>query len=184
MSDSGNRSPEVAGQQPLPSLAHYEETQVQIEQWQFQTPLLPPAVLRQYQELIPDFSDRYMKGWESQTAHRQALERTVVETQAKTQLNGQKFALALGVLVVIGAVIVALAGEGPVAIAMIGIDFISLGGAFVYARHRNSRDLEAKAQQVPAQPTARPTPAPANRQLPKGQPTQQRPRNRNKKKRR
>jgi uncharacterized membrane protein len=164
----------MPGQQPIPGMrelsAYHEE--ISIEEWRFQTPLLPPAVLRQYQELIPDFADRYMKAWEQQSRHRQRLETSVVATQSKTQLRGQWFTWGLGSLALVVAGVLGVAGEAAAAIAVVSIDFVSLGGIFIVARIRDRGDLQRKAEVVPEQPPA-PT---AARQLPKGQATRPRPR--------
>lgn len=149
-----------------------DRVEISMEQWQFQSPLPPPAVLREYEQIIPGFAERYMAGWESQTAHRQRLESTVVATQAETQRRAQPLAFALGLAVVVVAGLAVLTDHEAAAIAIVSIDFVGLGGVFVFGKSRNDRELRRKAEAVPdpSPPSAR-----ANRTLPKNQPTNPQP---------
>lgn len=146
--------------------------EVQFEEWQFQSPLMPPMVMRQYAELIPNFPERFMAAWETQTQHRQTLERTVVATQSTTQVRGQRYTLMLGIVALVVAGVLGITDHEWAAVAVVSMDFLGLGSVFVFSRIRDARDLQMKAQQVPetsAMPSDR-------AQLPKGRPTPQRPR--------
>lgn len=151
-----------------------------VEQWQLQTPMLPAAMMREYEDLVPGFSKRFVDNWERQTEHRQSLERTVVAAQSTTQVRGQKYALVLGVTALLVSGAAAVTGHEATAIAITGMDFLSLGGAFVYSKRKESQELAAKAEQVP-DPGARSS---RQAELPKGKPTAPRPRQSPKKKRR
>lgn len=160
-----------------------QELQLEIqilEQWSFQSPILPPAILKQYAELIPNFAERYYSNWENQTAHRQALETKVVETQSKTQLRAQHYAFMLGALVLVVALVLGLNDQEVAAVAVVSLDFIGLGGMFIFGKVSNLKEARRKSEVVP-DPSA-PRPAKPRAELPKARPTQPNP-NRSKKRR-
>jgi uncharacterized membrane protein len=153
--------------------------QWQVEQWQFQSPLLPPSVLAQYEELIPDFAERYMRSWEVQGEHRRRLESTVVATNSRTQTRGQTFAFVLGALTLLVAGALGVSDHEGAAIAVVGIDFAGLGGAFLVTKRRQDRELADKAAAVPEEP---PSPRPSLTP-PKNRPTKNAQRSKRKKRR-
>lgn len=150
--------------------------ELQIQQWQFQSPLPPPPVLREYEAMIPDFAERFMSAWETQSTHRQSLERTAVATQSMTQVRGQQFTLVLGIVALLVAAVLGIWASTAAAIAVVTMDFLSLGGVFVYARRSANEELRLKAQQVPEEPPSKP-------QKPKSQVGSAPVKSRNKKKR-
>lgn len=156
--------------------ARLQELQLEVqlvEQWQFQSPILPPAILKQYADLIPDFPERYFANWERQTVHRQGLEAKVVAAQTTSQLRAQPYTFALGALALVVAAILGITDHEAAAVAVVGLDFFGLGGVFVFGRISNVREMRRKAAAVP-DPTP-PQQASPNRTLPKGQVTQPRP---------
>lgn len=184
MSTSGPSDRPPASQPPSqldPALV--EELQLQVglvEQWQFQSPILPPVILQQYAEIIPDFPERYFASWERQTVHRQRLETTVVTAQSKSQLRAQPYTFALGALALLVAGALGLSDHEAAAVAVVGIDFFGLGGVFVYGRISNVREARRKETAVPDPVPRQP---PAAQSLPKASVTNAQP-NRKKKRRR
>lgn len=144
------KTPAPVGTDGVDPELHELQMQVHlIEQWQFQSPILPPAILKQYEEIIPDFAERYFAAWERQGAHRQRLESTVVAAQTRTQLRAQPYTFALGALALLVAGALGLAGEGGAAVAVVALDFTGLGGVFVYGRISNVREARRKEEAVP-----------------------------------
>lgn len=191
-----NRDDDPEGER-LPPLAELIEQQVDprrlqelqlevqlVEQWQFQSPILPPAILKQYADLIPDFPERYFANWERQTTHRQHLETTVVTAQSKSQLRAQPYAFALGALVLLVALVLGLTGHDGAAVAVVGLDFLGLGGVFVYGRHSNVQEARRKAAAVPDPVDPRSGSLPPGKSSPKGRPTPTQAKRRKKKGRR
>lgn len=142
--------------------------EVRHEQWQFNSPLPPPEVLERYEQIIPGFGERVMTQWESQTNHRQQLEKTVITGQTKLQTRGQVFAAVIGIGGLIAAAVVGVWGSSAAAVAIASVDIGTLAGVFIYGKNRQGEDLAAKNAAVPdphaEQPKLPPTP-------PKGRPT-------------
>lgn len=151
------------------------EMQMHIEQWS--APFPPPAVMRQYAEIVPDFPERFLRQWESQGQHRQELEKLVVTAQAKTQVRAQPYTLALGGIALACATVLGLAGQTWLAGAIVTLDFTGIGAAFIVSRKREEKELKDKAEQVPEEP-APPRPK-TSKPPPKALPTQRAPQNRN-----
>ena len=155
-----------------------------IEQWQFQSPYLPPAILEQYERIVPGFSKQYLESMQQQTTHRQALESKVIDTQTTTQRRAQPYTFALGALALLVALVLGMNDHEAAAVAVVGLDFFGLGGVFVYGRISNVREARRKEQAVPDPSVPPPVSALAPGQTPpKGRATQPNP-NRSKKKRR
>jgi hypothetical protein len=77
--------------------------------------------------------------------------------------------------------VLGLAHQGAAAIAVVGIDFVGLGGVFVYARRSNVEEARRKQEAVPdpSEPPPR-----ASQSLPKGRQTPSQPRSNKKRRRR
>lgn len=146
-----------------------------VEQWQFQSPFLPPAILQQYEQLIPGFSKEYFEAWQRQTLHRQTLEAKVIETQTTTQRRAQPYTFGLGAIALVVAGVLGVSGHEGAAVAVVGFDFLGLGGVFVFGRVSNVREARRKERAVPD--PSPPAPAPPAKSLPKGRPTPPRPKN-------
>lgn len=65
---------------------------------------LPPSLLKQFDDIIPDGADRIMKMAESQTAHRIKMEESVVRTRNITSFLGVLFGGFIVLVVIIGAI--------------------------------------------------------------------------------
>lgn len=108
--------------------------------------LPPPSILESYERVVPGAGERLLRQAESQTRHRQQLERHVTTTTARRSTNG----LIAGTIVVLGlevvAAICALVHE-PYLAAFFGMGGpISLAGVFVYGRHEQREERTDKAK--------------------------------------
>jgi len=74
-------------------------------------PIPPPSLLKAYDAIVPGSADRIMRWSESQTEHRQRLEREESRAEIAQFARGQHYALAIGVMVVAGAVACAWLGH-------------------------------------------------------------------------
>ncbi len=66
----------------------------------FSGPLPPPEILQRYNEIVPGAADRIIKMAESQHHHRQALEKSVVDSN----VFSQKVGLGLGFIIAMTAI--------------------------------------------------------------------------------
>lgn len=62
-----------------------EEKRVITTATKFSGPLPHPEIMRQYNEIHPDFADRIIAGWENETNHRHKLEEQAIASEIKTE---------------------------------------------------------------------------------------------------
>ena len=108
---------------------HKESMQLQ---GAFTSPLPPPAMLRDYNELIPNGADRLMVMAEDQSRHRIRIESIVIQSDTRRSYIGLwlGFGVALAVLLTAGYAI--HAGYPKLAGAVVAIDLVALASVFVY----------------------------------------------------
>lgn len=111
-------------------------------------PLPPPNVLAGYEQVMPGAADRVFRLTEGQAAHRQALERRIVETHSLIERRGQllAFVLMLAALVIGGLLI--SDGKDAVGIAVVFGTLAGIGGTFVYSRRQQRAELQARAEEM------------------------------------
>lgn len=116
----------------------------------FSGPLPPPEILQRYNEIVPGAADRIIKMAESQHHHRQALEKSVVDSN----VFSQKIGLGLGFIIAMTAIgggiwLSAIGRSGSGLIAIIGA-LAALVGVFVYGKVQQSKELTDKANALSA----------------------------------
>lgn len=105
----------------------------------FSGPLPPPALLRQYDELLPGCADRILSMVESNSRHRQALEAKVVDATCKVATRGQVLGFALAFTVIVLGAGLIHSGHETQGFAMIVGTATSLIGAFMWGRLRQEK---------------------------------------------
>ncbi len=136
-------------------------------------PIPPPEALAHYEDVLPGLADRIMAEAERQQAHRQALETSVVQHEARRSMAG----LFVGGFVALAAIVVAgvLAAQGQqwFGIATALATIVSLAGVFVHGTQNRSRERAARLRDtlrptidVAAEP-AEPEDPPAAPELPR-----------------
>ena len=124
------------------------QTQFRIAHAQYSGPIPPPAMLAQYNEIIPNGADRILTMAENQQAHRHALEKSVVDSdiaQSKRGTNTGAFCL---VVAYVTSGIIAYTGHDGVAIAISGTVSVVFGGAYAAGLwfRRDSRETKEKTR--------------------------------------
>jgi len=89
-----------------------------------------------------------MKMAEQQSAHRMALERTIVGSQQKQSFCGQIFGLIIGLSGLGLSTFAAIKGQPWFGSIIGGSTLVSLVSVFVYARRAQKGDLDKKRQQM------------------------------------
>ena len=128
---------------------------ISIERHEFSmrsSPLPEPAELAAYNQIIPAGADRILKMAEAQSAHRIAIETTVVKSQKTQGFCGQLFGLVIGVFGIGCATFAAVSGQPWFGSIIGGATLVSLVSAFLYSRHAQKRELSEKQQQVQMPP--------------------------------
>ena len=119
-----------------------------IESQSFSGPLPHPEILKKYDQIVPDAASRIIKMAEEQSAHRQKLERTTIESDTKNARLGLHYGLIIGLASIIGGVICVMYG-GQVGGSIIGGGGITgLVGVFVYGSRLRQKEREKRFDAV------------------------------------
>jgi len=127
-------------QQTSPTVTHRQT----FAHWE--GPLPPPGALQQFNEVIPNGAERVMVLCEKQSSHRQELERKVIDSRIANMKRGQIFALLVAVLTLLVAGCCAYIGQPVVALAIVGIDLVSLATVFIYGSHAQRKELKERRE--------------------------------------
>jgi uncharacterized membrane protein len=110
-----------------------------------QGPLPHPAVLKQYDEIVPGAAERIITMAEQQARHRQELETRVIRTDNLKSLLGTIFAFVIAVAGFGGGLYAALSGQpfwgGAVSIGTLA----SVVVAFIYGTRYQGRALQKES---------------------------------------
>ncbi len=100
----------------------------------FSGPLPPPEILQGYENVIPGSAERILKMAESQSTHRQQIEKTVVASQMKQSERGQHYGLGIGIFGLILGAILTFCGYATVASVLFATTIIGLVSVFVIGK--------------------------------------------------
>ena len=111
----------------------------------FSGPIPPPALMREYAELDPEFPRRFVELFERQQSHDHEVEKAVLTINKEIILSnqeilkrGQLFGFVLALVGLIGGLIASFLGS-PIAGSIIGAGGLALlAGVFVYSRKEPS----------------------------------------------
>ena len=124
-----------------------ETTKAVVQKQEFSGPLPPPNTLGHYEQIHPGAADRIIAMAESQSVHRQELEKFVVTGNIKQALRGQVFGLIVGLTAIIGGVYCVIRGYTIGGSVIGGGGLTGLVSVFVIGKWKSSKELERKAQQ-------------------------------------
>lgn len=123
---------------------------VAMEATAYTGPLPPPDMLEQYNRAFPGCAERIVRMAEDRLRHRQALEKSVVESKIRNERLGQWFAFILGMAGIAGAVYLVTIGKSLEGFGVFLFSLGSLVGAFLVAQRRQARELEDKRREIEA----------------------------------
>jgi uncharacterized membrane protein len=131
--------------QQMPHQATQRELLIQASS-SFSGPIPPPALLEKYNEIIPNGAERILAMAEKQSAHREYLEKRVVDGNVSNQTRGSYFGFTISLVAILGGVWLIAHGkstEGLVAI------ITSLGGlvsVFFYSKYQQKKERTQKSE--------------------------------------
>jgi uncharacterized membrane protein len=112
--------------------------------WVHQGPLPSPALLKQYDEVVPGAAERIMTMAENQAQHRQELEASVIRTDNLKSLLGMVFGFVIALVGFGGGLFAAFSGQpfwgGAVSIGTLASVVI----AFIYGTRVRERELKRR----------------------------------------
>ncbi|MBI3941216.1 MAG: DUF2335 domain-containing protein [Acidobacteria bacterium] len=116
------------------------------QQLTFSGPLPPPSMLLKYNEVFPGCGERIVAMAESQSNHRQDIEKSVVKSNIRNESRGQLFAFLLALAAIIGGFFLVAIGKDVAGLSIIITDAAVLAGTFIYKRVSQRKELAAKRQ--------------------------------------
>ena len=112
----------------------------------FSGPLPPPSLLAKDNEALPNGAERLMAMAERQSAHREHLEKCVVEGNVQTQKLGSVFGFIVAMTAVVGGIYLISIGRSSSGLVAIIGSLASLVGVFIYGKHQQSKERSQKVQ--------------------------------------
>ena len=110
----------------------------------FSGPLLPPALLAKYNEVIPNGADRIMAMAERQGAHREALEAKVVAANVASQARGSHYAFIICLVTIVGGFVLIGIGKSIIGVSAVIGSLAALAGVFLIAKSEQRRERAEK----------------------------------------
>jgi uncharacterized membrane protein len=112
---------------------------------QFSGPIPHPDILVKYNDAHPGAADRIIAMAEKQAAHRQELERTVVNTNCHTAKRGPIYGFIICMTAIGGGVYLIQLGKSAAGLASIITALASLSIVFIYGRTKQQQELKQKS---------------------------------------
>jgi uncharacterized membrane protein len=115
----------------------------------FQGPVPSPEDLAQYERALPGCADRLISLTERQSAHRQSMQRHMVQSDTSLRARGQVFAFVIAMTAIIGSIVL-IAVDKDIAgfVTLIGT-LGTLLSVFVYTQVRRSRKDQSVEEAQP-----------------------------------
>ena len=150
MSQGDSENQAIAENQPA---ARRDDTALELSQsievvataTSWQGPLPPPAVLQQYEDVLPGSAKGIFQRWETQSDHRMRVESVTMDRDAKRSYTGLIFAFILSLTIVASGTYIAVAVEAWAGSSIICTGVAGLAGVFVYGTNSRRRERERKA---------------------------------------
>lgn len=97
-------------------------------------PLPGPALLGQYEQVIPGLAQQIVDMAVREQRHRHEIERREVRQPYQLAINGQYLGFGVTILVLVVAVVFTALGFPAIAATLVGLDLVALVGLFIYGR--------------------------------------------------
>jgi len=107
----------------------------------FSGPLPLPALLAEYDKIIPNGADRILVLAEKQQSHRHCLEKSVVECDTRRSDRGLILGFVLALLLEIGSIYLLATGRNINGLVVFFSTLTTLIGTFIYADKSRKQDL-------------------------------------------
>lgn len=105
----------------------------------FRSPYIPPEYLERYEAVVPGLARQIVEQANTQSAHRQDLERTVVSGAERRADRGQNYGLIIALAFLVATVILGIAGQPWLAGVLGTIDLVALVAVFVIGKDKQER---------------------------------------------
>ena len=139
-----------AARQDVPASERSQSIEVVATATSWQAPLPPPAVMRQYEDILPGSAKGIYQRWETQSDHRMLMESAVVVGGSKRSYLGLVFAFILSLAIIASGTCIAIIVHPWAGSSVIGTGIAGLAGVFVYGTNSSRRERERKAADADA----------------------------------
>ena len=112
----------------------------------FSGPIPNPALLKEYENILPGSAERIIRMAEQQAAHRQLLERTVIIGDSKRANRGLWVGGVIAFAFLVGAVFLIYNGHDWAGATLGTVDVASIVGVFIYGTISRKSERSQKAQ--------------------------------------
>lgn len=110
-------------------------------------PLPPPQLLAEYDRIVPGGAERIFAQFESQSAHRQYIEKKVIDSNTFVQKFGAFAAFVLGFIAIGGGLLLVYIGKSITGFGAFFGGLASLIGVYVYGKISQSNERKAKQKE-------------------------------------
>jgi len=131
---------------------------------EFSGPLPPPEYLAKYEQVLTGSANRIICMAEQQSAHRQYLEKKVVESNTDIQRWGLACAFVIAMTAIIGGIWLSFHGMSGTGLTSIITALAALVGVFVYGKHQQKEELREKSEELVPRPEERSPQVPSTNQ--------------------
>lgn len=121
----------------------------------FTSPLPPPRVMRDYEDIHPGAFDRILTLSEVQLAHRQARETQVITADVWQAYLGLLLGFIVTMTAIVGGIQLLAAGRDISGFVLVLAPLVTLSGTFVYAYRRRQEERAARLKEL-TRPTRKP----------------------------
>lgn len=105
----------------------------------FSGPIPPPAILEQYDRVLPGAAERILSMAEQNMQHEHTIDSEIVGIRRTEYKRGQVFGLIIAIVAITSATICAIYEHEGVAMVIGGATVVGLVSAFVYAQSGKSK---------------------------------------------
>jgi len=122
---------------------------VQVEKTSFfRGPLPSPAILKEYEDILPGSADRIITMTEKQQQHRMSIESAVIQSDIWMERLGLGAGFVLAMTLALGGIWLVSEGKEITGLAMLVSQIVLLVGAFFYAKRLRQRELDERKKNL------------------------------------
>lgn len=108
------------------------------------SPLPPPRVMRQYEEVSPGLTERFVEEWARQANHRREMERRWLSASIGRAARGQTYAFLIALAGLGGGTYTISTGHSAAGFTVIGSALTPIIGAFLWSQFAQRKELKEK----------------------------------------
>lgn len=115
------------------------EKMLEVIAMQYAGPIPPPAMLKQFDEVVPGAAKQIMDDAHAQSQHRRNIEKDQIDAAISDGRRGQYFAFIIAMTVIVGGIVLILLGYGTAGLVILLPALTTLIGLFIYSEYRGNQ---------------------------------------------